>query len=150
MKKVYTLGHSTRSFQDLVKVLKHYRTEVLIDVRHFPRSRHNPQFNKENLEDELPKNGINYIWVERLGGFRKGGYKKYTKTKEFKEGLKELEKIINKTDCAIMCAELLWFKCHRRYIADSLKRKGYKVMHIYDEKKAGGHRITKKRKIKCD
>ena len=94
MKKVvYTIGHSTRSLEEFVRVLKHYRIDILVDTRHFPRSRHNPQFNKELLEKELPKHKIEYAWLEVLGGFRKGGYKKYAGTEEFRRGIDELIKI---------------------------------------------------------
>lgn len=148
---VYTIGHSTRSLDELIKIFKHYGVSILVDTRHFPRSRHNPQFNKEILEKELPKHGLAYLWIEKLGGFRSGGYKKYIKTEEWKEGFEELIKLASNNVTAIMCAELLYFKCHRRYIADELKRKKFKVMHIYDEKKTDEHFITKRRKkIKCD
>jgi uncharacterized protein (DUF488 family) len=150
MKIVYTIGHSTRSFDDLAVVLRHYNIGMLVDTRHFPRSRHNPQFNKELLEQELPKHDVEYEWIEELGGFRPGGYKKYVKTKQWQEGFEQLLKMAFSKVTAVMCAELLWFKCHRRYIADELKRSGFKVVHIYDEKKSEHHRITKRRKIKCD
>lgn len=150
MKEIYTIGHSTRTLEDLIKILNFYSIKNLIDVRHFPHSRHNPQFNREEMEKELPKYGINYQWLEILGGFRIGGYKKYTRTKAFAQGLKKLIKIAEGAPTAIMCAEILWFKCHRRYIADALKRKKWKVIHIYDEKRTDKHKITFKRKIKCD
>ena len=152
MKKVvYTIGHSTRSLDDFVNVLKYYGISILIDTRHFPRSRHNPQFNKELLEQELPRFGIKYIWIEKLGGFRSGGYKKYVKTAEWKQGFQELLELIPNHTAAVMCAELLYFKCHRRYIADELKRNRFKIIHVYDEKRADEHFITKRRKkIKCD
>lgn len=123
---------------------------MVVDVRHFPHSRYNPQFNKEILEVELPKFGINYKWLEKLGGFRPDGYKKYTETKEFREGLKDLIKLAKGNKTVVMCAEILWFRCHRRYIADFLKRKKWKVFHIYDEKRADKHLISLRRKIKCD
>lgn len=148
---IYTIGHSTRPLEELIKVLKHYKIERLIDIRHFPRSRHNSQFNKETLEKELPEHGINYFWLEKLGGFRKGGYKKYMKTKEWQEGFKQLMELASRFTVAIMCAEILHFKCHRRFVADALKRANFSVLHIYDENKAEKHLITKKRrKIRCD
>jgi len=150
MKQIYTIGHSTKTLDDLVGLLKLYEIKTLIDVRHFPRSRHNPQFNIEQLEKNLPKIGIGYQWLEILGGFRPGGYKKYTCTRDFKIGLNRLIKIAEKNRTAIMCAEILWFKCHRRYIADALKRKRWYVVHIYDDKRTEKHKISLKRKIKCD
>lgn len=79
----YTIGHSTRSIVNLIDILRHYGIQLLIDVRHFPRSQHNPQFNREELEKVMPENGINYLWMENLGGFRYGGYLKYTGTEVF-------------------------------------------------------------------
>ncbi len=145
--RIHTIGHSTRSLDDMIKILQNYRIEILVDIRHFPRSRHNPQFNKERLEEDLQKSKINYTWLESLGGFRKGGYKNFMRTKEFRNGIEELMKISGNK--AIMCAEILYFRCHRRYVADRLKRKGHEVVHIYDEKKAEKHRLFKK-KIRCD
>ncbi len=147
--KLYTIGHSTRILEELISILNHYGIKTLVDIRHFPRSKHNPQFNKELLEAELPKNRINYIWLENLGGFRKGGYKNFMRTKEFRIGIEELLRISN-NNTAVMCAEILWFRCHRRYIADRLKKKGYEVIHIYDEKKAEPHKYFTKKKIRCD
>jgi uncharacterized protein (DUF488 family) len=149
-KVIYTIGHSTRTLESLIATLKHYHIQTVVDVRHFPHSRHNPQFNQELLETELSKQGINYQWLESLGGYRSGGYRKYTKTKEFAQGLKQLIKIAQKSTTAIMCAEILWFRCHRRYLADAFKRRKWQVLHIYDEQKVDKHKITFRRKIKCD
>lgn len=150
MEEIYTIGHSTRPISAFINVLKFYRIEVVVDVRHFPHSRHNPQFNREILQEELFKQGIVYKWIEKLGGYRTGGYKKYTKTSEFEEGMQELIKIAKDRKTAVMCAEILWFKCHRRYIADIFKRMKWKVYHIYDEQKLEKHKITLRRKIRCD
>lgn len=150
MKEIYTIGHSTRTLENFVRVLKYYGIEVLVDVRHFPQSRHNPQFNRETLGEELLRNNIIYKWQKKLGGFREGGYKKYTETEEFKEGIKELIKIAKDRNTAVMCAEIVWLKCHRRYIADILKRQRWKVFHIFDETRLDKHKITLKRKIRCD
>lgn len=147
---IYTVGHSTRTLEDFIKILKTYTIEILVDVRYFPYSRHNPQFNKETLETELLRNNIIYKWYKSLGGRRYGGYEKWTKTDEFKAGIKELVEIAKEKKTAVMCAEILWFKCHRRYIADILKRQKWEVFHIYDEKRLDKHKITLKRKIKCD
>jgi len=147
---IYTIGHSTRRFKDFVKILKKHKINLVIDVRHFPHSKHNPQFNREELETKLKKSGIGYKWLEKLGGFRPGGYKKYVKTKNFKDGFEELLSIDPNANMAIMCAEILWFKCHRRFIADELKRKKIDVIHIYDENKTDRHKITYRKKIKCD
>jgi len=145
-KQIFTIGHSTRSLDELVKVLKYYGIEVLVDVRHFPRSGHNPQFNKEVLEDKLPEIGIQYLWIEALGGFRKGGYEEYMKTKDFQGGLETLMDIAKQRPAAVMCAELLWFRCHRRLIASALRRRKWQVIHIYDEKKKEAHRALRRKR----
>ena len=140
---IYTLGHSTRKLEELIELLKNFKIEVLVDIRHFPHSRHNPQFNKEILEKELPRQGIEYIWFEKLGGFRNGGYGEYIKTKDFKEGLGELIKTAENKQTAIMCAEILWFKCHRRFVSDELANLGFKVFHIYNKNKVEEHNPKK-------
>lgn len=149
MERIYTIGHSTRKLEELIDVLKNFKIEILVDIRHFPHSRHNPQFNKENLEKELPQNNIKYLWLEKLGGFRKGGYLAYMETEEFKEGLNELIKIAEEKLTAIMCAEILWFKCHRRFVGDKLKELGFEVIHIIKKNKTQEHAL-KQNKIKCE
>ncbi|MFN7181491.1 MAG: DUF488 family protein [Planctomycetota bacterium] len=135
MKKIYTIGHSTRKFQDLIEILQEFKIEVLVDIRRFPRSLYNPQFNKEVLEKELQPKGILYIWNENLGGFRREGYLVYTESKEFKEGFKELVKVAEEKTTVIMCAEILWFKCHRKFVANKLEEAGFKTIHILNGKK---------------
>jgi uncharacterized protein (DUF488 family) len=138
---IYTIGHSTRKLDEFIDILKFFDIEVLVDVRHFPKSTYNPHFNKENLSAELTKSNINYLWIEKLGGFRKGGYLEYMKTKEFKDGLKELVKIAKDNKTTIMCAELLWFKCHRRFISNKLIELGFKVFHIFNKNKVYEHKL---------
>jgi len=140
--QIFTIGHSNRSLDEFVKILKHYNIEVLVDVRRFPRSRHNPQFSKENLESKLTEIGIEYTWIENLGGFRKGGYVDYMETEDFKSGLESLIEIARQKRTAIMCAELLWFKCHRSFIASALTKEDWQIFHIYNEKRAEIHMIT--------
>ncbi len=150
MKEIFTIGHSTRAFDEFIDILRHYRIGVLIDVRHFPKSRHNPQFNMDNLKERLPDK-IRYRWLgKELGGFRKGGYEQFTCTKTFRSGIEKLERLALKKRTALMCAEILWFRCHRRYISDVLKRKKWKVWHIYDINRIEKHLIGKRRKIRCD
>ncbi len=81
---VFTVGHSTRTLEELFALLKHYNVERLVDIRHFPVSRHNPQFGKSVLEQALPAEGIEYVWLERLGGYREGGYLAYSATEAFR------------------------------------------------------------------
>ncbi len=140
--QIHTIGHSNRSLEDLIRVLKHHDIQVLVDVRRFPTSRHNPQFKKDLLENKLPESGIEYVWIENLGGFRKGGYVEYTETKEFRDELEKLMEIAKQKRTAVMCAELLWFRCHRNFIATALTRLGWEVIHIYDEKKSDKHKFV--------
>ena len=149
MKTIFTLGHSTRKLEELIEILKNFKIEVLIDIRHFPHSRHNPQFNKENLEIELPQNNIEYLWLEKLGGFRKGGYLAYMETEEFKEGFEKLVRIAEEKVVAIMCAEILWFKCHRIFISDKLKEIGFSVINIFNKNKTQKHTF-KQNKVKYE
>lgn len=110
----------------------------LVDVRHFPRSRRNPQVNKEVLERELPARGIAYFWEgETLGGFRTGGYQAYMTTPGFAQGIARLEHLVDQAPTAIMCAEIVWFRCHRRFIAREMAARGYRVTHIVSRGKPG-------------
>jgi uncharacterized protein (DUF488 family) len=129
--RLYTIGHSTRSLEELVDLLRDHDVTQLVDVRHFPRSRRNPQFNVERLESDLPAQGIAYAWMgETLGGLRKGGYEAYMETEGFRRGLDELEALVRQRTTAIMCAEIVWFRCHRRFIARQMVARGYRVGHI--------------------
>lgn len=141
MMEVYTIGHSNRSLSDFISILKSYGVKAVVDVRRFPTSRKFPYFKKEVLKEELRKNGLRYFWLgELLGGFRKGGYKGHIGTEEFKLGMRKLVEAISRETTAILCSELLWFKCHRRFIADELANLGYNVIHIIDKRKAVVHR----------
>ncbi|MDA2920693.1 DUF488 domain-containing protein [Desulfobacterota bacterium AH_259_B03_O07] len=143
---IFTIGHSTRSFEEFVGVLETYKIDALVDVRHFPHSRKNPQFNQELIDIELSKHGIEYLWIERLGGFRTGGYEKYMKTQDFMEGFNKLTDLAKQKMAAVMCAELLWFKCHRSFIATVLTKSGWEVIHIYDERRTQTHKLLDKEK----
>jgi uncharacterized protein (DUF488 family) len=136
--RLYTVGHSTRSLDELVELLKDYGITQLVDVRHYPRSRRNPQVNQEALAAELPARGIAYFWEgETLGGFRKGGYVAYMSTPEFARGIERLERLVDQDPTAIMCAEIVWFRCHRRFIAREMAARGYRVTHIVTRGKPG-------------
>lgn len=147
--EVFSIGHSTRSLEELIAVLNHYRIEALVDIRHFPLSRHNPQFNEPLLRSELPARGIEYRWLPSLGGFRKAGYLAYTASEEFAKGIEELESLARRKRTAFLCAELKWFQCHRRYVSDVLTGRGWHVTHIFDEQRAVEH-FPKTNPIKCD
>jgi uncharacterized protein (DUF488 family) len=161
MKKTfYTIGHSTRSFDEFVKMLKDSGVDVLVDVRSFPRSRTVPQYNIDTLPEELAQVGIGYIHIPELGG-RRGrnkaispdvngfwqnqsfhNYADYAMGEGFQVGLEKLCQLGNNQTCAIMCAESTWWKCHRRIITDYLLEADKKVKHILDQEKVESAHIT--------
>ncbi len=135
MKKIYTLGTSRRSEEDFIEILLNYDIKTLIDVRSFPKSKM-PIFTRENLESLLKKENLNYVFLgKELGGFRKGGYEAYTDTKDFGDGIDKLEEIALIGNSVIVCAERFPWKCHRRWIARELHRRGWQVEHIIDKGK---------------
>jgi len=147
-KAVYTIGTSTRLLRDFIKTLKIYKIERVIDVRHFPTSSRFPHFKRERLERSMPRHRIDYIWLgEKLGGYRAGGYEAYMKTAVFKEGLKELERLAWEKRCAFFCAEKLFWRCHRRFIADALIKKGWEVYHIIEAGRVMKGRAVRKRTL---
>ena len=161
-KTIYTIGHSTKSLEDFIALLKAFSMEMLVDVRSYPGSRRFPHFNKENLVKELPAKDIFYIHIPSLGGRRKTsaqskniswkndafrGYADYMETDEFKNGVEELKSIACKYKTTFMCSEAVWWRCHRSMIADYLKAEGWKVLHIINDKKAEEHPYTAPAKI---
>lgn len=155
--KIYTIGHSTRTLEDFLDILKHYDIQLIIDVRKFPSSKKFPHFDKENLEKELSKGDIQYIHYPLLGGYRKEGYKAFSESADFSCAIKNLLERIDDKNTAILCAEILWWRCHRRYIADKLRQLGYEIIHIFDKEKIQEHKLNSKEieekmnvKIFCD
>ncbi|HEY1524051.1 MAG TPA: DUF488 domain-containing protein [Solirubrobacteraceae bacterium] len=142
---VYTVGHSTRSIEELLAVLDQARVATLVDVRTLPRSRRNPQFDGGTLADTLSQHGISY-WHERaLGGFRRPqsgspnygwqqpafqGYADHMARREFLEALERLEVMSADQPTCIMCAEAQWWRCHRRLISDALTARDWLVVHL--------------------
>ena len=154
---VYTIGHSTHSFDSFLQMLRSFDIKVLVDVRRFPGSRKYPQFNKENIEAALRENGIAYTHLEALGGRRKvqkdskndlwrndafRGYADYMETEAFKQAIEDLEAIALQQPTAYMCSEAVWWRCHRSMISDYLKAKGWTVWHIMAAGKAEEHPYT--------
>ena len=154
---IWTIGHSTRTDQDFGEILLAHNIETLVDVRTFPGSRRYPQFNKSVLSVFLANLGINYLHEPRLGGRRMPrkdshntawknpsfrGYADHMETEDFKDGVQELLELSRGTRSVVMCAEALWWRCHRSLIADYLKAAGHSVMHIVDVKKAEAHSFT--------
>ena len=188
MSTLYTIGHSTRTLDELIAALKGHGVGTLVDIRAFPRSRRMPHFNRESLELELPKRGIRYVWMKELGGHRKKildespntglrndsfrNYADYMLTEEFERAIEKLVHIAHETatptlspktseedgvpvivppdgmtrseetrepfgpNTAYMCAERVYFQCHRMLVSDYLTAHGHAVLHIDDEKRA--------------
>jgi uncharacterized protein (DUF488 family) len=133
---IYTIGTSNRRLKDLVEILRYYDIERLMDVRRFPTSSRFPHFKRERLCKSLPRNGMDYQYLgDRLGGFRSEGYEEYTKSGEFMDGLRELEALATGKTSAFFCAEKVFWRCHRRFIADALIERGWDVHHIIEKER---------------
>jgi uncharacterized protein (DUF488 family) len=155
---LYTIGHSTRSWEELVETLQAHSIKTLVDIRAFPMSRRLPQFNRESLEQELPALGIHYVWMKALGGYRKKtreesphiglrnasfrNYADYMLTPEFENAMKELIALAETSRTAYMCAERVYFRCHRMLVSDWLVAHGHEVLHIDGIGPAKPHRLT--------
>lgn len=134
MPTLWTFGTSTRSTEELLKVVRSHRIETIVDVRHFPGSRRFPHFGREALREILEENGVRYLWLgETLGGYRKGGYEAHMQTPAFLQGIEELVSIASVSRTAILCAEALPWRCHRRFIAQAMEKQGWRTMHLLDE-----------------
>ena len=159
---VWTVGHSTRSGEDFGKILLAHEIKVLVDVRSFPGSRRLPQFNREALAASLRELVIEYRHEPRLGGRRKPradshntawknasfrAYADHMESEEFRRGVEELLEVAAQERTAVMCAEAVWWRCHRSLIADYLKAEGHRVIHILDQKKTEEHPFTSAAKI---
>ncbi|MCR4428403.1 MAG: DUF488 domain-containing protein [Caldiserica bacterium] len=135
MEKIFTLGTSSRSKEEFLRLLGIHGIEAVADVRRFPTSRFD-HFKKELIRELLEKEGISYFYLgEELGGFRKGGYEAYTRTEDFQSGLRRLVEIASLKRTAIVCAERFPWRCHRRFIARELALRGWEVIHILDEER---------------
>ncbi|MCD6242432.1 DUF488 domain-containing protein [Candidatus Bathyarchaeota archaeon] len=133
---IWTIGHSNRSKEEFLNLLREHSIEVLADIRSFPTSRIE-HFKKENLEKWLPENGVGYVWLgKELGGYRKGGYKRHMRTKLFREGVQKLLEIARHKRTCMMCMEKNPKYCHRRFLSAYLERKGVEVIHIIEKGQA--------------
>jgi len=154
---VLTIGHSTRDLETFVRLLQAHGVTRVVDVRTIPKSRHNPQFNKETLPAALRIVGIAYRHVGELGGLRHPlpnscnqawrndsfrGFADYMQTPEFDAGLRKLIEIARKDRVAIMCAEAVPWRCHRSLIADALVARRFRVEHILSEARSQTHVLT--------
>ncbi|MFZ0314054.1 MAG: DUF488 domain-containing protein [Candidatus Korobacteraceae bacterium] len=158
MATIYTIGHSTRPLDELIAALQAHRIATLVDIRAFPMSRRLPHFNRESLEVELPKHGIAYVWMKELGGRRKKirddspntglrndsfrNYADYMLTPEFEQAMARLLELAERSNTAIMCAERVYFQCHRMLVSDYLATHDHTVLHIDDGKRpARSHKL---------
>ncbi len=155
---LYTVGHSTRSLDDLIETLQAHAIQTLVDIRAFPMSRRLPQFNRESLEASLPATGIRYLWMKELGGYRKKireesphiglrndsfrNYADYMLTAEFRSAAADLVALAEDSRTAYMCAERVYFRCHRMLVSDWLVAHGHEVIHIDGSDEAKPHRLT--------
>ena len=164
-KNIWTIGHSIHPLDEFVLMLKSFRIELVADVRSFPGSKRYPHFNKEALVISLSLNGIEYVHSKGLGGRRKTntdsgntgwrldsfrGYADYMETDLFKKAIEELECLGGKKRVAFMCAEAVWWRCHRSLVSDYLKHQGWTVIHIMGIKKGEEHPYTSPARIVCD
>lgn len=155
--RIHSVGHSTRSIGEFIDLLKHYGIEQVVDVRTVPRSRKNPQFNREELERVLPEVKIDYVHMKELGGLRHPkrdsintgwenesfrGFADYMQTPEFAAALSRLIELAERKLTAIMCAEILPWRCHRSLIADALMVRGIEVIEIIDQTESRPHKLT--------
>ena len=165
MGQLFTVGHSTRSIEELLELLTGHRIELLVDVRRFPASRRHPHFAREALEGSLPAAGIEYRWVEALGGRRPrrrgsphtawrvagfAGYADYMDTPEFRAAAAELLVWARHRRLAVMCAEARPEQCHRRLIADWATSRGFTVTHIIARTRVQEHRIPEFARVEDD
>ena len=161
-KIIYTIGHSTKTFDEFVLLLTSFKVKVLVDIRSSPGSKRYPHFNKENLEQQLPDNKIIYRHFPDLGGRRKAlkdskntawkndafrGYADYMETDNFKKAINKLEEIASEYTTAYMCSEAVWWRCHRSLVSDYFKWKEWEVRHIKSENKSEEHPYTSPSKV---
>jgi uncharacterized protein (DUF488 family) len=155
---LYTIGHSTRTLEELVETLRAHQISTLVDIRAFPMSRRLPQFNRESLAETLPAVGIRYVWRKALGGYRKKileespnialrndsfrNYADYMLTADFESAMEELIKLAEEAPTAYMCAERVYFHCHRMLVSDWLVAHGHEVLHIDGAGPVRPHKVT--------
>ncbi|HQZ79131.1 MAG TPA: DUF488 domain-containing protein [Steroidobacteraceae bacterium] len=157
MNTIWTIGHSTRSLDEFLELLADHRLEAVADVRRFPGSRRYPHFAQAALSATLAERGIAYHWIPALGGRRRArpdspntgwrnasfrGYADHIGSAEFSRGLDELLQLADRLRTALMCAEAVWWRCHRSLIADVLRSRGIEVVHILDAKHSVVHPYT--------
>lgn len=160
---LYTIGHSTRAIDEFLEILHAHSIQVLVDIRAFPMSRRLPHFNREALEASLQKESIRYVWMKELGGRRKRlrddspntalrnqsfrNYADYMLTHSFLKAAQQVRELAQHTPTAIMCAEKMFFRCHRMLVSDYFALHGCRVLHIEDAAPPRPHVVTKEAKL---
>lgn len=154
---VWTIGHSTRSIEEFLGLLSQYQIGTVADIRRLPGSRKYPQYDQDVLAATLMQHGIAYQWLPLLGGRRHAaadspntawrnasfrGYADYMSTAPFAQGLEQLIKLASQSRTALMCAEAVWWRCHRSMVSDALCVRGIHVVHIMDGKQGVTHPMT--------
>jgi len=163
MATLYTIGHSTRTIEDFIHALEAHGIQTLVDIRAFPASRRLPHFNRAALNESLQAAGIRYVWSSGLGGYRKKthedspntalrnasfrNYADYMLTPEFEQSIQQLLGSAEDSRTAYMCAERVWFQCHRMLVSDWLLAHGHTVLHIDAEGPPKPHRLTREARM---
>jgi len=161
--RIWTIGHSTRGIDEFISLLEENEIKLLVDVRAWPGSKRYPQFNKDALAESLNAHGIRYEHFPELGGKRKSkpdsrntawrnasfrGYADYMETEQFQKGIERLLEVAAKVGpTAIMCAEAVWWRCHRSLVADYLKARGVEVLHVLGANKVAQNQYTSAARI---
>ncbi|MGA2171828.1 MAG: DUF488 domain-containing protein [Sedimentisphaerales bacterium] len=157
--ELFTIGHSSRTFDHFLALLREFKIAILVDIRRFPGSRKFPHFNRQSLEKTLPAAGIDYVWLEDLGGRRSGVdiaespnlglrhsafryYADYMHTDSFRSAVSRLMSVASEKPTAVMCAEKLFWKCHRRLLSDYMVAQGVLVEHIMDSGHLQSHKLS--------
>jgi uncharacterized protein (DUF488 family) len=158
--RIYSVGHSNRSLEELLDLLREFGIRTLVDIRRFPGSRRLPHFGRENLAAAMNAQGVAYAWMEHLGGWRHSlpgsrsrnsglenagfrAYADYMASDEFRKAARELIMLASSASTAYMCAEALYWRCHRRLLSDYLVAKGLEVVHIMGRGKSAPHTMTR-------
>lgn len=158
MSTLYTIGHSTRTLDELIEALRAHSIKTLVDIRAFPMSRRMPHFNRDNLDRALANAEIRYLWMKELGGYRKKirddspnmglrnasfrNYADYMLTPEFQDSASRLLALAEQSPTAYMCAERVYFQCHRMLVSDYVVAHGNTVLHIDGTGPAKAHKLT--------
>jgi len=159
---IWTIGHSTHPIEDFLALLATYRVETIADVRRFPGSRKYPHYGQQALASTLAAHGVGYAWLPALGGRRRAapdspntgwrsaafrGYADYMASAAFTQGMAQLLELANGSHTALMCAEAVWWRCHRALIADALCVGGIEVVHILDATHSAPHPMTQPARV---